>query len=82
MRKAEVEVGGLYLVKVSGNLARVRITGESPYGGCLPAAPSGSAAQAGVGVNTRTNREVRVRTAARLRTRLDGSGAAPKGGVA
>jgi len=69
MRKAEVEIGGLYLVKVSGSLVPVRLTGESPYGGW-------------VGVNTRTNREVRVRTAARLRTRLDGSGAAPKGGVA
>ena len=69
MRRAEVEVGGLYLVKVSGSLVPVRLTGESPYGGW-------------VGVNTHTNREVRVRTAARLRTRLDGSGAAPKGGVA
>jgi len=65
MRKAEVEIGGLYLVKVSGNLARVRITGESPYGGW-------------VGVNTRTNREVHVRTAARLRMRLDAP-AAPGG---
>jgi len=65
MRKAEVEIGGLYLVKVSGNLVRVRITGESPYGGWG-------------GVNTRTNREVRVRTAARLRMRLDAP-AAPGG---
>jgi len=69
MRKAEVEVGGLYLVKVSGSLVTVRLTGESPYGGW-------------VGVNTRTNREVRIRTAARLRMRFEGSGATPKGGVA
>lgn len=56
--KDEVRVGGVYAVKVSGVLAPVRITGESPYGGW-------------VGVNTRTGREVRIKSARRLRTMID-----------
>lgn len=59
MKKSEVEIGGTYTVKVSGQLAPVRITGMSPYGGW-------------VGMNTKTNREVRIRTAARLRGTTEG----------
>lgn len=33
MKKADVQIGHTYPAKVSGRLARVRITGESPYGG-------------------------------------------------
>jgi hypothetical protein len=58
MKKNEVTIGGTYVVKVSGRLAPVRIVGESPYGGYD-------------GVNTATGRSVRIRTAARLRRRVD-----------
>ncbi|MCW5982704.1 MAG: hypothetical protein KIT09_31740 [Bryobacteraceae bacterium] len=43
-----------YVVKVSGRLAPVKILRESPYGGW-------------VGRNERTGREVRIRSAAKLR---------------
>ena len=54
MKKAEVQIGNTYIAKVSGVLAKVRITGESPYGGWN-------------GRNLATGREVRIRSAARLR---------------
>ena len=54
MKKTEIEVGTTYIAKVSGVLAKVRITGESPYGGWR-------------GKNLATGREVRIRSAARLR---------------
>ena len=54
MKKREIEIGTTYIVKVSGVLANVRITGESLYGGWR-------------GTNLATGREVRIRSAARLR---------------
>jgi hypothetical protein len=57
MKKNEVEIGKSYLVKVSGKLSSVKVTGESPYGGWI-------------GRNNVTGREVRIRTAARLRRPL------------
>jgi len=54
MKKSEVEIGGYYVVKVSGKLTRVKILRESPYEGWE-------------GVNAETGRAVRVKTAARLR---------------
>ena len=54
MKKAEIQIGNTYIVKVSGVLAKVRITAESPYGGWR-------------GTNLATGREVRIRSAARLR---------------
>ena len=54
MKKSEIEVGTTYIAKVIGVLAKVRITGESPYGGWR-------------GKNLATGREVRIRSAARLR---------------
>jgi len=54
VKKNEVRVGETYTVKVSGQLAAVRITGPCVHGGWY-------------GTNTKTNREVRIRTAARLR---------------
>ena len=54
MKKSEIEGGTTYIAKVSGVLAKVRITGESPYGGWR-------------GKNLATGREVRIRSAARLR---------------
>ena len=54
MRRAEVQIGSTYIAKVSGVLAKVRITGESPYGGWR-------------GKNLATGREIRIRSAARPR---------------
>jgi hypothetical protein len=54
MRKTNVEIGTTYVAKVSGQLVPVTILRESPYGGW-------------VGRNDATRREIRVRSAARLR---------------
>ena len=54
MKKAEVKVGGTYLARVSGAVVPVCIRAEHPRCGW-------------VGVNTVTRREVRIKTAARLR---------------
>jgi len=54
MRKSDVQIGSTYVVKVSGRLVPVTIVGESPHGGWL-------------GRNDSTGREIRVRSAARLR---------------
>lgn len=54
MKKKDVEVGKVYVAKVSGQLTHVRLTGESPYGGWDA-------------VNIETKRAVRIKTAARLR---------------
>jgi len=59
MKKSEVRIGETYTVKVSGQLAPVRVTCACPYGGWT-------------GVNTKTNREVRIRTAAKLRGVAEG----------
>ena len=56
MKKHEVQIGRLYSAKVSGQIAIVRIEAESPYGGW-------------VARNIQTKREIRIRTAARLRGR-------------
>src|SRR5260370_29908690 len=58
MKKRDVKIGETYLAKVSGKLVPVRITSESPYGGWNA-------------VNTTTGREVRIRSAARLRRPLE-----------
>ena len=57
MQKHNVKIGATYLVKVSGRLARVRLTREHDRGG-------------GDGVNLATGREIRIRTAARLRAEV------------
>jgi len=54
MKKSEIRIGEIYRVKVSGTIANVRITGESPYGGWD-------------GVNVATKRKVRIKSAQRLR---------------
>jgi hypothetical protein len=54
VKKADVRIGSIYIVKVSGKLTRVRLTRESPYGGWD-------------GLNLATQREIRIRSAARLR---------------
>lgn len=54
MKKAEVRIGGHYEAKVSGGIAVVRIVAISPFGGWT-------------GTNIKTGRDVRIKTAARLR---------------
>ena len=58
MKKSQVEIGGTYLAKVSGQLVPVRVRAEHTLGGW-------------VGVNTVTRREVRIRSAARLRREIN-----------
>ncbi len=57
MKKANVGIGRAYEAKVSGTITKVRITSESIYGGWN--------AQ-----NTVTGREVRIKTAGRLRREI------------
>lgn len=54
MKKNEIEIGGQYVAKISQRLTVVKIKSASPYGGW-------------VAVNVKTGREVRIRTAAKLR---------------
>jgi hypothetical protein len=54
MQKQNVHIGTTYIVKVSGTLAKVRLTREHDRGGWY-------------GTNLATGREIRIRTAARLR---------------
>jgi hypothetical protein len=58
MKKAEVRVGEVYAVKVSDKMAPVVIDEEHPAGGW-------------VGTNQQTNRQVRVKSAGRLRCLWD-----------
>jgi hypothetical protein len=55
MQKHHVKVGATYLVRVSGTLTKVRLTREHDRGGWY-------------GTNLATGREIRIRTAARLRS--------------
>ena len=57
MQKHNIKVGSTYIVKVSGTLAKVRITREHDRGGWY-------------GTNLATGREIRIRTAARLRSEV------------
>ena len=61
MQKHNIKVGSTYIVKVSGTLARVRITREHPRGGWY-------------GTNLATGREIRIRTGARLRSEASPDG--------
>jgi hypothetical protein len=61
MKKRNVELGQVYAVKVGGRIQPVRLIGESPYGGW-------------VGRNEQTGREIRIRSAARLRAHLEKHG--------
>jgi len=71
MKKSEVKIGETYRVKVSGNIANVRITGESPYGGWEA-------------TNTVTKKKVRIKSAQRLRglATTKKAAAVPTGGQA
>jgi hypothetical protein len=54
MKKADVRIGETYTVKVSGKLVPVTLTNACAFGGWY-------------GINTRTGKQVRIKTAARLR---------------
>jgi len=54
MKKAQIQIGGRYVAKVSGAETVVRIVGESRYGGWDAR-------------NERTGKPVRIRSAQRLR---------------
>ena len=58
MKKRDVVLNQVYAVKVSGRIQPVRLIAISPYGGWL-------------GRNERTGREIRIRSAAKLRARLE-----------
>ncbi len=62
MQKHNVKIGTIYIVKVSGTLAKVRLTREHARGGWY-------------GTNLATGREIRIRTAARLRSEAKPVGA-------
>ena len=55
MKKSEVKIGSVYIVKVSGRLCRVKIIGTRSDG------------RGWTGTNLETNREVRIKSATRLR---------------
>jgi hypothetical protein len=57
MKLRDVVLGEVYAVKVSGSIQPVKLVAESPHGGWI-------------GRNLRTGREVRIRTAAKLRCLL------------
>jgi hypothetical protein len=59
MKQEDVEIGGVYAVKVTGNVVPVVIDEEHPETGW-------------VGTNKETGRQVRIKTADRLRRRLQG----------
>jgi len=54
MKKNDIKIGEQYIAKISGKLVPVKVVSESPYGGWF-------------GLNTTTGREVRIRSAAKLR---------------
>lgn len=55
MKQADIVLGQTYVVKVSGHLAPVRLESVCTYG------------KGWMGRNTRTGREIRIKTAAKLR---------------
>jgi hypothetical protein len=57
MKKAEIEIGETYLIKVTGKVCKVKITGENRHGGWD-------------GINTETKRCVRIKSAQRVRGAL------------
>lgn len=54
MKKADISIGKVYVAKISGKLADVRLDRECEYGGWYA-------------TNLFTDREVRIRSAAKLR---------------
>jgi len=61
MKKNSVSLGSIYTAKVSGDVTMVQLTREHHLGGWY-------------GVNLATGREIRIRTAARLRSEVKPAG--------
>jgi hypothetical protein len=61
MKKNQVQIGGTYVAKVSGQLAKVRIDAESRFGGWDA-------------TNVSTHRKVRIKSAQRLRREVSPTG--------
>ena len=61
MKQRDVVLGQVYAVKVRSRIQPVRLVAESPSGGW-------------VGRNEQTGREIRIRSAAKLRARLQKQG--------
>ena len=61
MKKRDVQLDQVYAVKVSGRIQPVRLVMVSTYGGWM-------------GRNEKTGREIRIRSAAKLRARLEKNG--------
>jgi hypothetical protein len=57
MKKKDIQVGGKYTALVSGTVQTVRIDGESAFGGWTA-------------TNLATGRQVRIRSAQRLRSKV------------
>lgn len=57
MKKNEVEIGCVYVVKVSNELCHVKVIGEHPHGGFI-------------GLNLASGRKIRIKTAGRLREKV------------
>lgn len=69
MKRSDAVIGGVYVARVAGRLARVRILGPTPFGGWRA-------------TNIGTRRPINI-TSARLRARRLGAAAAARsGGVA
>lgn len=60
MKKGEVQIGAVYLVKVSNQLVPVRIDRKHPDKGWF-------------GTNLKTNRVIHIKSAGRLREKIDQS---------
>lgn len=60
MLKKEIEIGKVYLAKISGRLSPVRILSFSPYNSCH-----------WIAENIRTKRQVVIRSAQKLRVELE-----------
>jgi hypothetical protein len=54
MKAKDVQINQVYTIKVAANITGVRIMGENRYGGWD-------------GINIRTNKPIRIRTASRIR---------------
>lgn len=67
MKKTDVQINAIYLVKVAGNLVPVRIDREHENGGWL-------------GTSRKTCKQIRIKSPQRLRKRIDD--AAPQAKIA
>lgn len=70
VKKADVKVGDVYAMKVSGKLTRVRIDEVLPLGRVLTGRTHRSKHSGWLGTNLNTNKQVRIKSAAKLRLHI------------